>query len=280
MSRTGRNRIVPIVCVVPFLVVIAYGAADAKRENDGDEANSLRKAVLARFDANHNGRLDSKEKSQALRELSGRDNSDSGLNSLRQRILAQFDKNDNGKLERSEIRAALATVNGPSTGGTSSDRARTVQAIKNDPSAAVAQQLNNMGYDTVTAQAAAFERFDLNGDGVLDASELALAQSLALQQLASSGTTSTSVLATPVLVSTSTSTGTTGTTTSTGSTTSGQTGGCSGMGSGSSGTSGSTGSTGITPGARAASQQFNNQAFGSLSFATPGGRSFGGGRGR
>jgi hypothetical protein len=58
IRRTGQSRIVAIACVALCLVVKVSGAADAKRENDGDEWSSLRKAVLARFDFNHKGRAD------------------------------------------------------------------------------------------------------------------------------------------------------------------------------------------------------------------------------
>src|SRR5580704_2474082 len=110
IRRIGRNGIVAIACVASCLVVKYSGASDAKREKDGDELTSLRKAVLARFDFNQNGRLDSKEKAKAYRELLSKDNSDEELNGLRERLLSRFDKNANGKLERSEIRAALIAV--------------------------------------------------------------------------------------------------------------------------------------------------------------------------
>src|SRR5580704_11477962 len=293
--RTGQNRIVAIACVALCLVVKVSGAADAKRENDGDEWSSLRKAVLARFDINHNGRLDSKEKAKAYRELTSRDDSDDGLNTLRDNLLARFDKNGNGKLERSEVRTALVRLNlKPQVAGAGqlsasmaptesfSDRNR---AAANDPTAAVAlaaQQLTTTGIDSATAQELAIQRFDLNGDSVLDQSELALAQAMALRELAtlaSPGATTTSLpLATTI------STGTTGTgTTSTVTSTSGMSGGCSGSGSGGgsgSGSSGASGSNGSSSTTNSAALPANNQGFGSPSFANFGARGFGGGRGR
>ena len=199
----------------------------------------FRNAVLNRYDENHNGRLDSKEKALALRELTGRNTSDDDVNALRSQILARFDRNHNGKLERSEVRTALSTVNvkaqapanDPSASSASTatpaDRRRVAAAIQNDPTAAVAftaQQLTKTGLDTDTAQVMAFQRFDLNGDGVLDQSELALAQSLLLQQLAQASAAAS--LLTPSTLATTT-TGTTTTGTSTGSTSS-MSGGCSG----------------------------------------------------
>jgi uncharacterized membrane protein YgcG len=297
--RTGQNRIVAIACVALCLVVKVSGAADAKRENDGDEWSSLRKAVLARFDINHNGRLDSKEKAKAYRELTSRDDSDDGLNTLRDNLLARFDKNGNGKLERSEVRTALAKLNlKPQVAGAGqlsasmaptesfSDRNRAAAAaIANDPTAAVAlaaQQLTTTGIDSATAQELAIQRFDLNGDGVLDQSELALAQAMALRELAtlaSSGSTTTSLPLATMISTGITSTGTT----STGTSTSGMSGGCSGSGSGGgsgSGSSGASGSNGSSSTTNSAALPANNQGFGSPSFANFGARGFGGGRGR
>jgi Ca2+-binding EF-hand superfamily protein len=282
--------------------VVKYsGAADAKRERDGDDLNSLRKAVLARFDSNHNGRLDCKEKARAYRELLSKDDSDDGLTTLRDQVLLQFDKNGNGKLERSEVRSALITVNSRAqVAKESQDSAPTdkvlsakqvAAAVSQDPSAAVAftaQQLTANGYDTVTAEAIAIQKFDLNGDGVLDQSELALAQAQILRQLSSLATTA-STITTPIIVTTGT--GTTTTTTGTGSSSSGSSttgsmcsGSGSGSGSGSSGTSGSNTSGSSTSSGsgttNSAASRLNNQAFGGPNIANFGARAFGGRRGR
>jgi Ca2+-binding EF-hand superfamily protein len=197
-SRTLRSGILVMGAAILCLSASSSGAGDAKTAQKDDAATLFRKAVLERFDTNHNGRLDSKEKAAALRALTGRDQSDEEVNALRTQILARFDKNGNGKLERQEVRTALATVNlksqpadgtQPSTAaaatGTPSDRARIVAEIVRDPSSAVAftaQQLTSTGIDAATAQQLALQKFDLNGDGVLDASELALAQAALLQQ--------------------------------------------------------------------------------------------------
>jgi Ca2+-binding EF-hand superfamily protein len=295
--RTGWNGIVALLCVASCLVVKVSGASDAKREKDGDELTSLRKAVLARFDFNQNGRLDSKEKAKAYRELLSKDNSDEELNGLRERLLSRFDKNANGKLERSEIRAALIAVNSrakPALDEQSSTVVASTEnrlnakqmaaAVASDPSAAVAftaQQLTTNGYDTATAEALAIQKYDLNGDGVLDASEMALAQAQILRQLASLSTTG-STITTPIVLATGTGTSTTGTT-STGSTTSGSSsgsmaGGCSASGSsGTSGTSGSGTSTGSGT-TNSAAARFNNGTF-SPAFASPSIGNFGAGSG-
>jgi hypothetical protein len=301
IRRAGQNGIVALVCVASCLVVKFSGAADAKREKDGDEVASLRKAVLARFDSNHNGRLESKEKARAYHELLSRDESDDQLNALRDRVLVQFDKNGNGKLERSEVRTALRAVNSAAQRANDEQASATsarcdkalnskqvARAVANDPSAAVAftaQQLTSNGYDTATAEAMAIDKFDLNGDGVLDASELAVAQAQTLQQLASLATTA-STITTPIIVTTGSGTTTTGTT-STGTATTGSSssgsmaGGCSGSGSGSgsSGTSGSSTSTGsgLT---NSAATRLSGQSFGNPSFASSGIQAFGGRRGR
>lgn len=297
--QTGRNGIGAIgaasLCLGFCLGASLSAAADAKKPANGDATTLLRKAVLARFDKNGDGRLDPKEKAAALRELTGRDDSDEQLNALRAKVLARFDKNGNGKLERSEVRTALSRLsakpqstasaqsasNSAATASVSAP-ARLAAIIANDPSAAVAftaQQLTSTGIDAASAEQLAVQRFDLNGDGVLDASELALAQSLLLRQLAQAAAV-TSSLSTPVVSSTplatSTSTGTTGTT-GTGQSGS-MSGGCT-SGTGSTGTS-STGTTGTTGTTTSAAQAANNQRLGSLSSATAGFRSFGRGRGR
>jgi Ca2+-binding EF-hand superfamily protein len=277
-------------------------AGDSERSQKADEGAMFRNSVLNRYDDNHNGRLDSKEKALALKELTGRNTSDDDVNALRSQILARFDKNHNGKLEKSEVRTALSTVNvkpqapanDPSASSactvTPADRRRVAAAIQDDPTAAVvftAQQLTKTGLDTETAQAMAVQRFDLNGDGVLDQSELALAQSLLLQQLAQASAAAS--LSTPTTLAT-TATGTTTTGTSTGSTSS-QTGtmsgGCSGSGgsgsgSGTSGSgSGTSGSGSTSTGtSNSALQNANNQASSNFGNAFARSRGFGGGRGR
>jgi len=221
------------------------------------------------------------------------------VNALRTQILARFDKNGNGKLERQEVRTALATVNPksqPADGtqnsaaaaaiGTPSQRARLVAEIVRDPSSAViftAQQLTSTGIDAATAQQLALQKFDLNGDGVLDASELALAQAALLQQLAQAAATTSTLQTTPL--ATTVTTGTTGTTTTgtigTTGTTGSMSGGCSGGTSGTSGSStGTTGTAGSSGTSSSAAQAANNQAFGNPSFAAARSRGFGGGRGR
>ena len=295
-----RAGILAVGSAILGLSATALRAGDVERSQKADEGAMFRNDVLNRYDANHNGRLDSKEKALALQELTGRDTSDDDLNALRSQILARFDRNHNGKLERSEVRTALSTVNvksqppanDPSASrastATPADRRRIAAAINNDPTAAVAftaQQLTKTGLDTETAQAMAIQRFDLNGDGVLDQSELALAQSLLLQQLAQASAAAT--LLTPSTLAT-TSTGTTTTGTSTGSTSSqtgSMSGGCSGSSGSGSGTSGSgsgtsgSGST-STGTSNSALQGANNQGSSNFSNAFARSRGFGGGRGR
>jgi Ca2+-binding EF-hand superfamily protein len=294
--RTLRSGILAIGSAILCLSASSSGAGDAKTAQKDDAGTRFREAVLERFDTNHNGRLDAKEKAAALRALTGRDQSDAEVNALRTQILARFDKNGNGKLERQEVRTALATVNlksqpadgmQPSTAvaatGTPAERARIVAEIVRDPSSAVAftaQQLTSTGVDASIAQELAIQKFDLNGDGVLDTSELALAQAALLQQLAQAAATTSTLQTTPL--ATTVTTGTTGTTTTgTTGTTGSMSGGCSGGTSGTSGSStGTTGTTGSSGTTNSAAQAANNQAFGNPSFAAARSRGFGGGRGR
>jgi Ca2+-binding EF-hand superfamily protein len=280
------------------LSATASWAGDSERSQTADEGAMFRNAVLHRYDENHNGRLDSKEKALALRELTGRDTSDDDLNALRSQILARFDRNRNGKLERSEIRTALSTVNvkpqatandppvSSASTATPTERRRIAAAINNDPTAAVAftaQQLTKTGVDEETAQAMAVQRFDLNGDGVLDQSELNLAQTILLQQLAQASTAAT--LLTPSTLATTTTGTTSAGTGSTSSQTGSMSGGCSGSSGSGSGTSGSgsgtsgSGSTN-TGTSNSALQAANNQAQSNFGNAFARSRGFGGGRGR
>ena len=303
-GRLEWKRHVAICAAILCLAASTSWGSD-KKKSQSNQTRALRKAVLVRFDANNNGRLDYKEKAQALRQLSNPTTSDDELRSLRAQILSQFDKNGNGKLERSEIRTALGSVNpktqaaansqSASTSGSVANsvaRSRAAAAIARDPSAAVAftaQQLTATGVDAATAEQLAINRFDLNGDGVLDSSELALAQAALLKQLAQASsltsTLGTTSAVTSIPLVTTTTTGTTGTTGTTSSSTGSMANGCSGSGTGS-GSSGTTSSTGQTAGTtnslanNAANAAANNQGFGSRSFAAARSRGFGGGRGR
>jgi Ca2+-binding EF-hand superfamily protein len=293
MARSRlRTGLLAIGSAILGLSVSSGRAGEVDRSEKADEAAMFRNAILNRYDTNHNGRLDSKEKVVALRELTGRNTSDEDLNVLKEQVLARFDKNGNGRLERSEVRTALATVNtkrpsatteqpASASTATPAQRRRVATAIRNDPTAAVAftaQQLTSNGVEPEMAQALAIQRFDLNGDGFLDSSELALAQSLLLQQLAQASTTST--VLTPSTLLSSASTGTTSTgTTSTGTTRGSTTGSCM---SGSSGSSSGTTGTGSTSAGttNSALQAANNQGLNSFANAFGRARGFGGGRGR
>lgn len=112
MARSRwRPGILAMASAILGLSATALWAGDGERSQKADEPAMFRNAVLNRYDDNHNGRLDSKEKAVALRELTGRNTSDDDVNALRSQILARFDRNHNGKLERVEVRTALSTVN-------------------------------------------------------------------------------------------------------------------------------------------------------------------------
>jgi Ca2+-binding EF-hand superfamily protein len=293
--RTSRSWILAIGATGLFLPISVCGGGDTQVARKSDETTAFRMAVLERFDANHNGRLDSKEQTAATRALVDRNNTDEGLTALREQILARFDKNGNGKLERQEIRTALASVNAKSratrraqstetaeTTETASNRGATAAAIARDPEAPlvfVAQQLMSTGMDAETAQAFAVQKLDLNGDGVVDQSELAVAQAALLQQLTQLNATTSTPLSTAATASTGTTSTGTGTSTTSGS--GGMSGGC---GSGSTGTTGSgTTGSGTTTGSTQAStaQAASTRAFGNLNSARssgPGGISFRRGR--
>ncbi len=227
--------------------VSAGGAGDAKATGDTRQTASFKRAVLRQFDLNGNGRLDPKELSAATRALASADESDPALAALREQALARFDKNGNGILDRSEIRTALASVNAkPRVGrrvpfGNESAASRSVaQRSPGSPPAdggswaaidfATRRVMATTGLDAASAETLVIQSFDADGNGVLDASELAAAQTLISQQLAQSAALQQSVSTTALSGSGATgsissgvgSTGTTSTASSSGS----MSGGC------------------------------------------------------
>jgi hypothetical protein len=244
--------------------------------------NKFRSMVLEQFDANHNGKLDSKERAAANRGLSSKGGGPA-LESLRQQALAEFDSNHNGKLEKTEIHKALNTVNPSQTSRVATNTKSPSTQSQRIASAQLQQQLLYSGNTTTSSQIQALESLLANNSGTLTSAETAAIQALLAQllaQVASSGSTTGFVPLTAT-----TGTGTTGTGTTTASTTG--SGMCSGSGSstGSSSSTGSTGSSGTstTSAARNSTAQASNGSFlsagGPGAFGGPGGGGPRGGRG-
>ncbi len=216
--------------------------------------SKFRSMVLEQFDANHNGRLDSKERQAANRALSGKGGS-AVIEALQEEALAEFDTNHNGKLEKTEIHKALNAVNPPKTapvaakGSTQPTRTATAQ---------LQQQLLSNGVSTTSSQIQTLENLLATNSGTLSSSEVALIQALLSQLLTQNSTSSTGTGFLPAAVTTTTpSTTTTGSGSTTGS------GMCSGSSSSSSSGSSSSGTSSgsTTSSTRSASTQNTSGQF-------------------
>jgi hypothetical protein len=230
----------------------------------------------------------------ATRALTDAKPADTARKAIRAHALAEFDKNGNGTLERQEIRSALASVNAKShvdrwasrskgsaasitsESTRSSDRTAAQASVA---SCSIEHQLIN-GLDAQTAESLAIQRFDTNGDGMLDDIELAVAQAAMLRQAALAA--SSALTQATNLTTAATGTGVTGTTvltgtTGTGTTTTGTTTGETGHTCPSAGAGTGTGTTPTTSGAQ--SSAANTQAGGAAAgrFGGAAGRGFGGG---
>ncbi len=206
-----------------------------KSDHVKSQNSKFRRMVLEQFDANGNGRLDSKERAAANKALSAKDGG-ADIEALREQALAEFDTNHNGKLEKTEIHKALSSVNAATKKVASNDSSK--QVLTADERAATTQLQQQMlynGINTTSGQIQTLENLLANNGGTLTAAETMLIQNLLSQLAAQAATTTLTPAAT-----TTTGTGTTGTSaTGTG------TGMCSG---GSSGTSTGTGSSGTSTG--------------------------------
>ncbi len=226
--------------------------------------SKFRKMVLEQFDANHNGRLDSKERQAANRALSGKGDS-AAIEALQKEALTQFDTNHNGKLEKTEIHKALNTVNPPNTTAVAAKATQPTRTA----TAQLQQQLLYNGVNTTSSQIQTLENLLASNSGTLSSSEVALIQSLLSQLLTQNSTSSTGTGFLPAAVTTTTPTTTT---TGSGSTTG------SGMCSGSSSSSSSGTSSGSTTSSTrsANTQNTSGQFLSSAGGLGAGGAGFGG----
>jgi hypothetical protein len=267
----------------------SVGPEELKSDRVKSQASKFRSMVLEQFDANGNGRLDSKERAAANKALSAKGGS-GAIQALRDQALAEFDTNHNGKLEKTEIHKALSSVNATlKTAQTeANDSSKLLTADQRVAAKELQQQMFASGIDTTSGQIQTLENLLTNNGGTLTAAETALAQTL-LSQLVSQAAATTTL--TPA-ATTTTGTGTTATgTTGTGTTTTGSTGTgmCSGGSSGSSTGTGSSGTTSSGTGTSTTSSARTSNTSQNVSspvFSGGGGQGFGGfgggfrGRGR
>jgi Ca2+-binding EF-hand superfamily protein len=244
---------------------------EVKSDRVVSQASKFRSMILEQFDANGNGRLDSKERIAANKALLGQ-GSGPALDALRKQALVEFDKNHNGKLEKTEIHKALSSVNaGLQTAQTGKSSKRPLTADERTASKQLEQQLSINGVTTTSGQIQTLQNLLASNGSTLTPAEMALIQSL-LSQLMSQ-TSSTGTIA-PLAATTGTgSTGTTSASTGTGM--------CSGSSGSSTGTTGSSGtsSSGTGTSTTSALRNANNQNTSGPILAGEGGGGFGGGGG-
>jgi hypothetical protein len=255
---------------------LASVSDDVKSDRVVSQTSKFRSMILEQFDANGNGRLDSKERIAANKALLGQ-GSGGALEALRKQALVEFDKNHNGKLEKTEIHKALSSVNaGSQTAQAGNSSKRPLTADERTASKQLQQQLSINGVTTTSGQIQTLQNLLANNGGTLTPAEMALIQSL-LSQLMSQ-TSSTGTIAPLAATTGSGSTGTTSASTGTGMCSGGSSG--SSTGTGSSGTSSSgIASSGTGTSTTSALRNANNQNTSGPILAGEGGGGFGGGGG-
>lgn len=251
----------------------SVGPEEQRADRVKAKPSKFRSMVLEQFDANGNGRLDSKERAAANKALSAKEGT-AASEALREQALAEFDKNHNGKLEKTEIHKALSSVNASvKTAQTAEDdSSKHLAADQRVAAKELQQQMFASGIDTPSGQIQTLQNLLNSNGGTLTAAETALAQTL-LSQLISQAAATTTL--TPAATTTTGTTGTGTTTSSTG------TGMCSGGSSGSSTGTGSSGTTSLGTGTgtsttSSARTSSTNQNVSSPVFSGGGGRGFGG----
>jgi hypothetical protein len=205
--------------------------------------SKFRSMVLEQFDANNNGRLDSKERAAANRALSAKGGGPA-IEALRKQAIAEFDTNHNGKLDKTEIHKALNTVNAAGNAKVAA-KDSSKRSLSSEGQAAaneLKQQMTINGITSTSGQIQTLENLLTNGSSTLTPAETALIQSLLTQLLSQTASTSTTIPATLTAGTGTTSTsanssGTGSTMCSGGSQGSSSGSGSSGTGTGSSGTS-------------------------------------------
>jgi Ca2+-binding EF-hand superfamily protein len=154
------------------------GADDEGQPQDGQKrgegvGEQRRKALLAKYDKNKNGKLDPEER--AAVEADRKKTPPSDVPSARhEALLAKYDTNKNGKLDPDEAKAARAELRGgdegdpkkgdPKKGDTKKRDAKKRDAKKRDA------KKKGPGI-TPESRAETLKKWDKNGDGTLDEAE-------------------------------------------------------------------------------------------------------------
>lgn len=147
--------------------------------------------VLAEFDSNKNGRLESGERAAATRVLTSKEIRDTNRDSLRRAAISEYDTNKSGALDREEVQSVLqaataaqkAAAPAKASTTTLSANSLTIKTASTTTTGTSRQQPYQMQIAQQSQAAQSFlKKFDTNGDGTLDQTELAAAQA-ALNQL-------------------------------------------------------------------------------------------------
>jgi len=155
MTRAFTATLGILSIAILAIAVRAADESDAKKRPESTTSATDNAALFERLDTNHDGFITSEEVPQESRRLFDR-------------LLRRGDKNRDGKLSREEFTAALTEESTPEqpTGGTS--RADGPQGMMSGFGAAAGGPGPFMGI-------AVFRTLDTNGDGKLDAKEIAAA---------------------------------------------------------------------------------------------------------
>lgn len=159
---------------------VVAGVSKGKVAASGPQA--LSRQLLAEFDTDRNGKLDSDERAVATRVLNSKDIADAGRSQLRRMALAELDANRSGTLERQELRAAfLAAAESPKSAATAKAGMSALKSTSSTTSPQPTQRFQMMRGASTGARSF-LAQFDANGDGLLNATEMSAAQA-ALNQL-------------------------------------------------------------------------------------------------
>ncbi len=173
----GQSMMVVIVLCACGSVCLA-GAPEksisSTKSSSTKSAAGFQNLALKQFDADQDGTLDAAEKTALNRALSAKSGANAAASELRQQALKQFDENGNGTLSRDEVRTAVRSVgNAPTSLSLSASQVQSGST-----------NLRPQNLATTQGRGGSFlQRFDANGDGVLDQTEMAAAENALMQMM-------------------------------------------------------------------------------------------------
>lgn len=190
-NRSVLMRSTAVLTAMACLALQSAFGGGTKPATGTKTTSTFGQKVLAEFDSNKNGRLESGERAAATRVLTSKEIRDTNRDSLRRAALTEYDADKSGSLDREEVQSVLqaattaqkAAATAKASTTTLSANSSTVKTASTTSSGTSRQQPFQMqiGQQSLAAQSF-LKKFDVNGDGTLDQTELAAAQA-ALNQL-------------------------------------------------------------------------------------------------